>query len=265
MPAAVRVNGIELAYDECGEGHPFVLVHGFTGSGRDWSGVAEELGRDRRLVMLHQRGHGLSTNTGDSATYVFDQLVDDLAAFVDALDLDSFDLLGHSMGGLVAMRYAIGHPERVRSLIPMDTGASPTPGADAWMQPILDVVAAGGMSAYYEGAKNVAFPGEPTEETAALIAAFKWSVEAMDPVAFLALGKELTTYPPFLDQLADLTMPATVLVGENDVSLRGAADDLVNAIPKAVLEVIPAAAHSPQVENRAGWLAAVERHFTRLG
>ena len=265
MPEAVQVNGVELAYDECGEGPPFVLVHGYSGSGRDWAGVADQLARGRRVVMLHQRGHGLSTNTGDSATYVFDQLVDDLSAFVDALGLGTFDLLGHSMGGLVAMRYAIGHPDRVRSLIPMDTGASPTPGADAWMQPILDVVAAGGMPAYYEAAKDVVFPGEPTEETAAALAAFKWSVDSMDPAAFLAFGKELTTYKPFLDQLAALSMPATVIVGENDVSLRGAADDLVDAIPNAVLEVIPGAAHSPQLENPAGWLAAVESHFARVG
>lgn len=264
MSKVVRVNGVELAYQQAGDGVPFVLVHGFTGSGREWSGVIADLASDRRVIALDQRGHGESTNTGDSTTYVFDQLVDDLAAFVDALGLDVFDLLGHSMGGLVAMRYAIEHASRVRSLIPMDTGASPTPGADAWMQPLLDLVATGGLPAYYEAAKDVVFPGEPTEETAAARAAFKWTLDVMDPAAFLALGKELTGYAPFLDQLAALSTPTTVLVGENDVGLRGASDDLVRAIPGAVLEVIPGAAHSPHVENRSGWYAAVARHFARV-
>lgn len=262
MSAVAKVNGIEIAYDEHGEGDPFVLVHGFSGSGRDWSGVAPDLAASRRVLAVHQRGHGDSTSTGDAATYTFDQLVDDLEGFVDALALERFDLLGHSMGGLVAMRYAARHPARVRSLIPMDTGASPTPGAGQWMQPLIDIVTAGGMPAYYEAAKDVVFPGG---EDVAGLAAFKWSLDSMDPVAFVRFAEELTTYPPFLAQLGTLTMPATVLVGENDVSLRGAADDLTTAIPGAVLDVIPGAAHSPHVENREGWLTAVERHFARLG
>ena len=57
-------------------------------------------------MTYDHRGHGESPNTGDAATYVFDQLVADMAGLVDSLGLGQFDLLGHSMGGIVAMRYA---------------------------------------------------------------------------------------------------------------------------------------------------------------
>src|SRR5690348_257490 len=123
MTEIADVNGIRLAYEDVGRGDPFVLVHGFTGSGREWTELVPELAEDRRVIAVHQRGHGSSSHTGDAASYTFDALVADFAALVDHLGLERFDVLGHSMGGLVAMRYAVEHPDRVRSLLPMDTGA----------------------------------------------------------------------------------------------------------------------------------------------
>jgi pimeloyl-ACP methyl ester carboxylesterase len=88
-------------------------------------------------------------------------------------------------------------------------------------------------------------------------------LEQMDPVAFTELGEELLTYPSVVDQLAELDIPTTVIVGENDTGLRAAADALAATIPGAHLVVVPKAAHSPQDENREAWLTAVEDHLTR--
>ena len=119
----VEVGEVVLRYDELGTGDPpLLLLHGFTGAAVDFVDVAPELARDRRVVLYDQRGHGDSTNTGDASTYTFDQLTADLAGFVAARDLAPFDLLGHSMGGIISMRYVLAHPERVRSLVLMDTG-----------------------------------------------------------------------------------------------------------------------------------------------
>ena len=78
--------GVEIEYEEHGSGErPFVLVHGFTGSRDDWRERLPELARLGRTIALDQRGHGGSTKTGDAASYTFERLVDDLAAFHDAL------------------------------------------------------------------------------------------------------------------------------------------------------------------------------------
>src|SRR5947209_13855466 len=118
------VGDVTLAVDDRNAdagGVPLVLVHGYTGSRLDFEGVIDELATDRRVVAWDHRGHADSTSTGDPNTYTFDQLVADMDGVLAALGIDRFDLLGHSMGGIVSMRFALARPERIRSLILMDT------------------------------------------------------------------------------------------------------------------------------------------------
>jgi pimeloyl-ACP methyl ester carboxylesterase len=255
----IPVGDVELAVASYGTGVPLLLLHGFTGAADDWAGVIDDLSLDRQVLTVEHRGHGDSTNTGDAATYTFDQLVTDFAGVVDRLDLERFDLLGHSMGGIVAMRYALAHPERLRSLVLMDTAgaASPEGPASGFMRAGLDLARDGGMLAVYDAIAP--YLGEGADGDTAR-ADLRRKYERMDPVAFTTLGEELQTHASVLDRLARLDLPTTVMVGEMD-GLRGEADDLAATIPGAVLQVIPGAAHSPQVENRKAWLDVVNEHL----
>jgi pimeloyl-ACP methyl ester carboxylesterase len=108
----VRVGEIEVELQEWGRGdRPFVLVHGFTGSRDDWREVAPILARERRVVAPDLRGHGGTTNVGRADAYSFDVLAQDLIGCLDALGIERCDLLGHSMGGSVAMRATLAAPE----------------------------------------------------------------------------------------------------------------------------------------------------------
>jgi pimeloyl-ACP methyl ester carboxylesterase len=263
----IGVNEVELATtghgDHDGSAPALVLLHGFTGSADDWSGVVGALAEARRVVVVEHRGHGDSTNTGDAASYTFDQLVADFAVVADELALDRFDLLGHSMGGIVAQRYALAHPDRLRSLVLMDTGARPNvegPGRE-FMLAGIELARSQGLGAVFEAIAPYLGEGDGAEATRDHM---RRNFERMDPQAFIALADELHTYPSMIDDLAGLEVPTTVIVGENDHALRGAADDLAAAIPGAVLVVIPDAAHSPQVENRPAWMEAVEAHLQRV-
>ena len=260
----IAVNGIELsvATHNEGGGDPLFLVHGFTGNASDWDGVVGPLSAHREVITIEHRGHGDSTNTGDAATYRFDQLVADFAAVVDHLDLPRFDLLGHSMGGIVAMRYALRHGERLRSLILMDTGAEAT-APDAgheMMRGGFARASTDGMMAVYE--LIAPFLGAGDEGDAAR-AHVRHGYERMDVAAFTTLGEELLVHESVLPQLAGLDLPTTVMVGEDDRGLRGSAEDLAATIPGAVLEVIAGAGHSPQTDQPEAWLAVVEAHLAR--
>src|SRR3954447_14134296 len=112
---------IVTAYYDDGAGDPLLLLHGFTGSKLDFHDQIGWFTDRRRVLAPDQRGHGESTNLARADAYALDILVDDLAGFLDALDVARCDLLGHSMGGMVAMRFALLHPTRLRSLILMDT------------------------------------------------------------------------------------------------------------------------------------------------
>ena len=106
----VSVGEIEMEYEEIGNGdHPLVLVHGFTGSRDDWLEQMPALGALGRTLAIDQRGHGGSTNTGNTETYTLETLVADLAGFLDAIGVERCDLLGHSLGGMVALRFVLGH------------------------------------------------------------------------------------------------------------------------------------------------------------
>ncbi|RME10043.1 MAG: alpha/beta hydrolase [Ardenticatenia bacterium] len=103
---------------ECGpaDGEPVVFVHGNVSSATFWEELMLALPPTYRAVAYDQRGYGESARLPVDATRGLRDFSDDLSALVDTLDLDTFHLIGHSMGGGVAMQYTIEHPERVRTL-----------------------------------------------------------------------------------------------------------------------------------------------------
>jgi 3-oxoadipate enol-lactonase len=108
--------GIELAWDRAGEGSPVLLVHGIGSSRAKWEPqVAPLVDAGFQVVRLDLRGFGESTRP-DAACHMED-FVRDLEGFVGALDLDRFHLVGHSLGGMIAQKFALAHPPRVRSLV----------------------------------------------------------------------------------------------------------------------------------------------------
>jgi pimeloyl-ACP methyl ester carboxylesterase len=267
------VRGIGIAFEEHGQGErPFVLVHGFTGSRDDFREVLPRLAARGRTLALDLRGHGQSSNPGEPDGYSFDELARDLSAFLDAVGVAHCDLLGHSMGGMIALRLALAEPRRVDSLVLMDTAAEPLPIA---VRPFLE---AAGRMACERGMETLfRIQREGMERDGGMPPAQRRSLErmgaeaywarlraklvAMDPVAFATLGPRLADTPGVAARLDEIRCPTTVLVGAEDALLRGAADLLARDIAGARLAVIEGAAHSPQLENPAAWLAAVEGHL----
>jgi len=87
---------------------------------------------------------------------------------------------------------------------------------------------------------------------------------AMDPEAFAVLALELVDAPPLTARLREITCPTLVMVGDQDASFLAPSDELVRGIPGAKKVVIPGAAHSPQIENPAAWIAAIREHLARV-
>jgi len=273
--ARARLRGIEMAYEERGAGErPLVLVHGFTGSRDDWREMLPRLAPRGRTLAPDLRGHGETSNPGDPAGYTFERLAQDLGAFLTAAGVPRCDLLGHSMGGMVALRLALAEPERIASLLLMDTSADPIPrGARAMIEAAAKIAREAGMQALFETGR-AASERQPDRP-----ASFVRSIErmgpevfwdrirtkmlAMDPVAYATLGLALVDDRGVADRLGEIRCPTTVLVGAEDAAFRRPSERLAGDIPGAHLVVIEAAAHSPQLENPEAWLAAVLGHLDR--
>lgn len=114
-PLQYAHNGeVRIAYMSRGEGPPVVMVHGYMARRQIWALQAAGLARSRRLVMLDRRGSGDSDRP--DLDYEIDHQLGDLEAVLASEGLDEFDLVGHSMGGFIAVAYAARNPGRVRRL-----------------------------------------------------------------------------------------------------------------------------------------------------
>ncbi|MGW6485523.1 alpha/beta fold hydrolase [Streptomyces sp. NPDC055059] len=113
---SVEVGGVRLAYQMSGpsDAPPLVLLHALGEDATDWEAVVPALARSRRVYALDLRGHGRSDWPGD---YSLELMQADVLRFLDALGLGPVDLIGHSMGGIVAYLLAEDHPQRVSRLI----------------------------------------------------------------------------------------------------------------------------------------------------
>ncbi len=110
----VTLNGFKHHYEDAGSGDVFIMVHGAAGSSKGFTAQIEELSKSLRVIAVDLRGMGQSArieSLNDSGW------VDDLAALIDHLGLESVNLFGASLGARIVLRYAIDNPGKVQSLI----------------------------------------------------------------------------------------------------------------------------------------------------
>ena len=273
MYQKVALNGLDVAYAEAGSGtRPLVLVHGFTGSKLDFLPRLAELASLGRVLVPDLRGHGDSTNPGDARGYSLEQSASDLLGFLAKLDIKDCDLLGHSMGGMIALRAVLADPARVSSLILMGTAARAPDGIRREMLETGGKVArAVGMSRLAEILRERAQDDESRTEADRRLQSEMgdayWETwrypnyRSMDPIAFGAFGAAMFDQNPLLDRLEEIVCPTLVMVGEGDTGFLASSEELVRGIPGARVAMIANAGHQPQLENPDAWLDAIRAHL----
>ncbi len=106
-----------LYYRRYGRGRPLLVLHGLFGSGRNWRRIAQALEQDRQVITVDLRNHGASPHC---AGMDYADMSADILVLMDELGLETADLMGHSMGGKVAMSLALSQPGRVSRLVVVD-------------------------------------------------------------------------------------------------------------------------------------------------
>ena len=272
-------DGVELAIAEAGVGgRPLLLVHGFTGAKEDFRDVIGPLAEAGHWVVAPDlRGHGASSHPAGEDAYGLGRFAADVLGLLDALGWERFDLLGHSMGGMIAQLVALARPESIERLVLMDTGTGGfdgTAGADAaaaeaaaaenaeLMRLGIELCRAEGLAAV----AAVLDMGERPLETPAHAAMSarpgwkEWEAQKFvtsSPDMWCAMVDEFLTTEDRMASLGDLPMPVLVLVGEQDRPFRAVSARMAEVIPDARLVVVADAGHSPQFENPQAWYAAV--------
>jgi 3-oxoadipate enol-lactonase len=152
---SVQRDGVSLAVDEAGEGTPVVLLHGLTATRRYvvmGSSLLERTGH--RVVAYDARGHGKSSPAADRAAYGYEDLVADLEAVLDTLEIERAVLAGASMGAHTLLRFALEQPHRVLGLVVITPAFDPATNEDperlARWDALADGLERGGVQGFLE-------------------------------------------------------------------------------------------------------------------
>jgi pimeloyl-ACP methyl ester carboxylesterase len=230
-------DGVRLAWREMGEGRPVVLLHGlFSSAEVNWIkfGTAARIAAEGyRVVMPDLRVHGSSAAPHDAALYPPDVLVSDLADLIAHLGLSAFDLGGFSLGARTSVRAVVAGMTPGRLIL----GGMGLAGLAGWQrrwQFFKRVIAE------YDSAKR----GDDSWLSIQFMKTMK-----IDRIAAGHLLDSFTDTSP--DALAALTMPTLVVCGDRDRD-NGSAEDLVAALPDAVLATIPGTHMSSVTEPELG-------------
>jgi pimeloyl-ACP methyl ester carboxylesterase len=263
-------DGVGLEVRVRGRGPGLVLVHGFGGAKEDFADHVDVLAERACVVTFDHRGHGESDAPTDPWAYSLDRLALDVVAVAAACGFESFRLLGHSMGGMVARRLVLSRPELIEALVLMDTSSGPVHGLDVdlldaaadyalsdgkdALKELLDSAGALETPAYHRTLEQR--PGYQEFQEA------KWA--ALSVVMWATLAKEIAHQPDDLARLAGVQRPTLVLVGDQDRPFVADSRAMAEAIPCADLVVIPDAGHSPQFENPDAWAQALTGFLDQL-
>lgn len=143
-------NGIQIAFDDRGEGDPVILLHGFCGSSAYWEKIVPELESQYRIITPDLRGHGRSSVPDEM--YSMDLIAEDIIGLMDVLDLPQVSLFGHSLGGYAALAFAEKYPNRLNRLsLIHSTGFPDTEEAMAKRLEAVADINREGIGAFIEG------------------------------------------------------------------------------------------------------------------
>lgn len=242
----VEVNGGTLEYEVAGEGPAVVFLHPGLWDRRTWDDQFDVFSRSYRAVRYDRRGYGRSSRPDPGRPYSH---LEDLAAVMDAAGVDRAALVGCSIGGTIALDFALTQPDRVRALVLVAAGPSGfdhfTPEEETWWEPfdrsVEQAVAAGDL----EGARRVqmeAWAQLGTDDPAGA----RILEIALDNRHELTMDESGATEidPPAAERLRDVAVPTLVLPADHDPpEMQRIARALADGIPDVRVVEIPGVDH----------------------
>jgi pimeloyl-ACP methyl ester carboxylesterase len=249
------VNGLHIHYDVAGDAaRHLILVHAYPLHSASWAPQVAALSKDRTVVTYDVRGFGRSAAPNDPAAYSQDISVTDLLALLDHLGLQQADICGLSMGGNIALNFALRHPDRVSSLVVSGTGS----GSDD-QKPFIErthgwaeTAERDGMEAFADLVMVNAVFSEYADRGPRQRAHLRGlilgnTVPGVAHTARQVIAKR-PTIPQLEPRLRELAVRTLIIAGELDAAVALPTEIMAKAIPKAHLEIIPDTGHFNNVE-----------------
>lgn len=247
------IDNARIYYEVSGQGTPFVMIHAGVADSRQWNNEFKNFSQDYQVVRYDMRGYGKSAPVEGEYSHL-----GDLTALLDFLGIhEPLFIMGCSMGGGLAMDFALAQPSKVKGLIMVDSGPSgleldvPAPAKFADIEKAFN---AGDYDRVAELDTQVWFDGM-NRAADQVNQSMRKLVYEMDRMALSHevknLGKRLpNTERQAFERLAELDIPVLIIIGEQDIPyMHAAAEYMVEKLPFAKKVVIPDAAHLPNMDH----------------
>lgn len=250
MATAVYDQGI-INYKEKGTGEPLILIHGVGLDHTMWERQVEELSADFRVIVYDMVGHGGSEHP--PAPYVLSQYVEQLAGLMNCLNIEKSNIVGFSMGGMVAQAFALKHKEKLRTLTIMSAVANRTEEQRTAILSRVEEVRKSGPSSTIEPAIRRWFNKEFLETEEEMVNQVRARLQTNNPSSYLAAYALFATADKDLwPQLQNIKLPTFIITGEYDSgSNPEMAMEMHKQIENSVVMIVPNMKHMLPVEGAA--------------
>jgi pimeloyl-ACP methyl ester carboxylesterase len=217
-------DGVRIYYEEHGAGRPVVLAYGIGGNAGMWQPNVAALAARHRLILWEPRGHARSDSPENPAQVTFGHWVLDLHDLLDHLGLDRSVVGGLSLGGGIATRFTLKHPERVSALIVVDSSSAA--GIPLSVENIvmrarsMEATLKGGMDAMAEFAiaSNPNVAGRLKLDPSARQEIFEY-YRMLKPIGYANALRALLQMDYITERLAEISVPTLLVCGDEDPSL----------------------------------------------
>ena len=231
------VNGIKVYYEVYGEGRPIVLLHGaFMTIDMNWGQLIPELSKTRKVIAIELQGHGHTQYSDRKLLHA--TLASDVEGVMDYLKIDSADVVGYSMGGSVAYKFAIQSPRRLRKLVII----SSTYKSSGWLPEVNNAFKTFKPEFFSNSPMKTAYDAVAPDKT-------KWTTFLEQMFAFAQAPFDFGD-----SNISKIAAPVLIISGDNDgldkieliktyKSLGGAVSADMGPMPPSQLAIVPAQSH----------------------
>jgi N-formylmaleamate deformylase len=259
--ANVRANGIRQHYLRFGGSGPaIIIVPGISTTAAQWAFIAERLCSGRDVFVLDVRGRGLS-ESGAHLDYSLDACASDLIGFAEALGINTYTLLGHSMGGRIGIRAASWRPSSMDQLILIDPPVS-GPGHRAYpipIEPLLKLLQSAKRGEVDAALRSASAPRWPEQH---IRTRAEW-MHTCDERALIESHKGFHQDDIHRD-LANLEVPTALIVaGRGEVIRPEDEKEISRLLPSVTIKTLESAGHQMQIDDTEGFLSILQELLVR--
>jgi len=245
MPT-LQTNGINLNYHEQGQGEPLLFLHGLGSQGEDWGFQVPFFAPSYRVITVDLRGHGASDKP--AGPYSVAMMAEDVVGLLDALNVESAHIVGLSMGGMIAFQLVVDRPERVRSLVIVNSGPALVPrsfGEKLLVQQRLLLARLFGPSRTGKFLSKRLFP-KPEQEALREQFVERWAMNDRD--AYLAALRAIVGWS-VMDRIGEIRCPVLIVSGDRDYTPMEAKREYMARIPGAEFLLVEDSGHATPIDQ----------------